>query len=56
MSILEYSRLLLIVGIVTISGGVVLFLGHPQNAGGPLIAVVAVGALALFLAARSRGH
>ena len=56
MTMTGYHRYLLIVGIVTIFGGVLLFLEHPRNAGGALVAVVAVGVLALVLAARSRGR
>jgi hypothetical protein len=57
MTMTGYRRYLLIVGIVTIFGGVMLLLlGHSQNAGGWFVGVVAVGVLALVLAARSRGR
>jgi hypothetical protein len=55
MTMAGYRRYLLIVGIVTIFGGVLLFLRQPQNAGGWFVGVVAVGVLALVLAVRSRG-
>jgi hypothetical protein len=56
MTMTGYRRSLLIVGIVTIFGGVLLFLRQPQNAGGWFVGVVAVGVLAFVLAARSRGR
>ena len=57
MTMTGYRRYLRIVGIVTIVGGVVLlFLGHTQNAGAWFAAVVAVGVMALVLAARARGR